>query len=208
MPKRIELPPEVINGLDPAFKGGKNIRLYPYSSSKKFVFSRPTCDHRTYCTIKSFHNKLRPSRECWQCTGKTNSVCEVLLRKAVKGVFEGEVFTVEDRVVDGFPGAVDVFVPRYSLIIQFDGVHHFEKGHHQTSVAQQKEIDEDLNCLAWKQGFRVFRIHYLDATTQEAMTSLVFYAKNVCHTYPGRNFVYWSQSFCKPHILGCELVEL
>lgn len=208
MPKRKELPYEVVSGLEPGFSRGNYIHWYPYYSPAKFLFRRPSCHHPTFCTIRSFHDKVLNNSTCLLCTGRTMSRGEVLLRVAVAEVFGGEVFTVEDKVVQGFVGSVDVFIPRYSLIVQYDGVQHFDKAHHQTAAACQWEIDQRLNCMAFEQGFRVLRIHHDDAPDLGAVASLLWRVKVCCSQWHGRNFVWWSQSFGTPMTWGCKLLQV
>lgn len=63
-------------------------------------------------------------------------------------------YVVECRLVKGWYGAVDLFVPGLNLIIQVDGQHHDE--------CEQQDKDMAFMCMAVQQAFNVFRIHYSD----------------------------------------------
>lgn len=63
-------------------------------------------------------------------------------------------YVVECRLVQGWHGNVDIWVPGLQLIIQVDGQHHDEK--------EQQDKDVAFMNMAVQQGFNAFRMHYQD----------------------------------------------
>jgi hypothetical protein len=63
-------------------------------------------------------------------------------------------YVVEAKVVKGWTGGVDIFVPGLNLLIQIDGEHHDD--------ACQQDKDLAFMCLAVQQKFNVLRVHYND----------------------------------------------
>lgn len=197
-----------ISGLHEDFNGGKDIYKCTVNSRVKFVFRFPTCSHSTFCTISAFEKKVLAGNQCKLCGKFARSKGELRLRQAVEEVFVGHTFTVEDRVVQSFKGAVDLFIPAYSLIVQFDGPHHFEGKYHNTTAASQKVIDKRLNCKAFGLGFRVFRVHHLDGDELKKMIELLKRVKHNCDKFSAFRFVWESRSFKTPVHLGRGLVQV
>lgn len=65
-------------------------------------------------------------------------------------------YVVEARVVPGWQGCVDIFVPGLKLIIQVDG------GHHDTDVHGQQQKDMRFLNLAHTHRFHALRVSHLD----------------------------------------------
>lgn len=65
-------------------------------------------------------------------------------------------YVVECRVLPGWPGCVDVYVPTFKLIIQIDGQHHDNDLHGQ----QSKDIR--FLKIAQKHGFHALRLSHVD----------------------------------------------
>ncbi len=68
-------------------------------------------------------------------------------------------YVVEGRVLPGWPGCVDVYVPALQLILQIDGEHHDSDAHGQQS--------KDIRFLqvASKHGFHALRLSHVDYKT-------------------------------------------
>lgn len=66
-------------------------------------------------------------------------------------------YVVEARVVTGWRGAVDVYVPALRLVVQIDGEHH--------QSTHQQETDLKFIQVAHQQQFHVLRLWYADLYT-------------------------------------------
>jgi hypothetical protein len=73
---------------------------------------------------------------------------------ALAGPYLG--YVVECRVLPGWPGCVDIYVPAFRLIIQVDG------GYHDSDVHGQQSKDIRFLKLASKQGFHALRLSHVD----------------------------------------------
>jgi hypothetical protein len=63
-------------------------------------------------------------------------------------------YVVECRLVHGWKGNVDIWIPGLNLIIQVDGEHHDDAAHQDTDLA--------FITVAVQQRFHVLRVHYQD----------------------------------------------
>jgi hypothetical protein len=112
------------------------------------------CDvHRSYyeqcCWLYLEHVLDRPDvRHAMQSAA--SSGCSMLV-----GPDTG--YVVEARVVTGWRGAVDVYVPALKLVIQIDGQHH--------QSTEQQDTDMQFIQVAHQQNFHVLRLWYADLYT-------------------------------------------
>jgi hypothetical protein len=65
-------------------------------------------------------------------------------------------YVVEAKVLPGWQGCVDIYVPGLQLIIQVDG------GHHDSDVHGQQQRDMRFLALAHKHRFHALRVSHLD----------------------------------------------
>jgi hypothetical protein len=77
-------------------------------------------------------------------------------------------FVVECRVIKGWHGTVDIFVPGLNLIIQVDGQHHDD--------CEQQDRDVAFMCMAARQNYHVFRVHHADIKNVAADVADVVHA--------------------------------
>ena len=110
---------------------------------------------------------------------------------------------IEARVLDGFNGGMD-FTVEYKhqnmtkvLDIEVDGQQHFRGQYHQTTAAEQREIDKRKDHLAIEQKRHLLRLHYSDINH---WAREIRYARTVIETKSYRRNVFYSYSYRKKNI--------
>ena len=68
---------------------------------------------------------------------------------------------IEAKVLRENFGAVDIWIPKYCLLIMVDGEGHFNKMYNLPSLAQEQR-DDRFHAEACRLGFHVLRLHHVD----------------------------------------------
>lgn len=105
-------------------------------------------------------NDHRSGVGCPSC--KTNSKGENIIRNFL--IREGIEFTTQKT----FPDCVlhkgklkyDFYLPKFNMLIEYDGIQHFEETLFNTNLEYSKEVDEYKTNYASKNGFTFLRIKY------------------------------------------------
>lgn len=110
---------------------------------------------------------------------------------------------IEARVLKGFNGGMD-FTIEYKhqnetkvLDIEVDGEQHFKGQHHETTAAEQREIDKEKDRMALEQKRHLLRLHFKD---ERGWRREIMHARRVIETKSYRRNVFYSYSYKKKNI--------
>lgn len=143
---------------------------------RKALFSS-TCSnslHKTICSIDSANDTRRQSLRCRVCShgvlkqpSKHEKMAYALLDD-MHMEYATEVFMFDSRVDDpsyGFKVSshpFDIVLTKYQLLIEVDGIQHFQDKYHGKDCAEQLYKDEIINSTAIEGGWGLVRLHWAD----------------------------------------------
>lgn len=169
---------------------------------------RRFCGHYKQCTADALRSKdtllctLCNSRGVLQQHGRGGMSEHTALPfvRLVGSQFPAAAWSAEVHVLAGWPGLADLYFRGSRLIVQIDGVHHFAWGMRGQDLGVQCRRDLACNLLAWHQGARMLRLHYLDLGSHGLQ--VIRHVLDTLCTYPGGPLLVLSRSFSAERSVG------
>jgi hypothetical protein len=175
------------------------------TTSEQIFALRDCGSHYALMTGQGMNKDERPLG-CHLCLGSEGrgskqraSEYACIADRKIKQVFPEGRIIIEARLLPNHSGGFDFTIEwvdkegkARTIDVEVDGEQHFRKAMHGTSVEAQRELDEDKDKLALRQGRRLLRLHYRDKRRWQGKLK---YAKTLAERNKRYHWVLYSESY-------------